>query len=222
MKQIDVVPFYQEQWFLLVLGAFLTAIGYYIQKWIDTRPKRRKEAQSKDHFVRLKAVSAILGVMRKTQEDIKEIDAVTLIEIGNGGGITKPGSPIYARLIQYYPDNSGVKSVQDDAERIMNQYEKFEIDEEYINMVIYLKETGNPYKFDVATEKSSVLKSIHVAESCWFSEVHHIYYDPEDKKHFILYFTSHTPGESFEDETVQSAIQWNVHYIREMFKRYRG
>ena len=196
-------------------------VGIQIKNWRAEYIKGKKFIKKNEdeiHYLNsLRSVADGYSAMQRL-EDHPLIERVFLLEISNGGSRPKVGSKVYANAVEIKIDRTKTALSR---EEIISRYDRIEIDENYIYMVIEAKNNG-VYKFKTDSERSGLLKNLYVNEGIKYSEIYHIHTDSKNDKMFILSISTHKDEEEFKDETLTALIVSEVSTIKSAFKNYRG
>lgn len=207
----DSIPFWREEWFLILFGALVAGISPLKKK--IPNPFSRKAKRDESMMNGLKASADTYNVMDVILE-LPGVDSVILLQLSNGGKEPKPGRKIYTRAIEAKVGND---STGERRKNILDEYKQFLVDQHYINMVIQAKESQKPYKFETQKHESCILRTIYINKKVKFAEVHHVFSDTNKWRQIILAIHTLDKDQHFEEPNVRSAIDLCVRRIQHNF-----
>lgn len=201
-----------------ILASLLLWVGWYIKHLIDKQKDKKIIKAKLEYLASLRAVANVYSSM-SIINDYKEVTRVLLLEISNGGNRPKPGSVVYARVVEAKITTNEVKSFS--KLKILKAYENLRVDESYIKMILLAQNTNEPYKFDVANHSDCMLKDIYLTEGIKYSEINHVHTDPVAEKMFIVSIATNIEGQKFENNILRAKINLEIAQLVVNFNIYR-
>ena len=210
-------PFTDQKWFLVVLTAIVGFLSYVARDLYDKIKGKKKKEIERTMTEGMRAISQVYQAMESLLQQTPA-DRVLLLEVTNSGSMPTAGEKVYSRAVEVKLDK---ESNFLERLKILANYEKILVDSQYVNMVVQAKETGEPYRFNVADHKPCLLRDIYETEGIKYSEIYHIYSDTKRWKQFILSVSTYKENQTYNSEKTRAIINMNVHKIRQTFDQYR-
>lgn len=146
----------------ILIGTLLTlanvgAILYVILQYVPRKMRTFSERLERWHDIE-NACNALI-----TDSTVQR---ALVLRLTNGGGEPLPGRTYYATVV--------VSAVDETRKRHATDYNKIEVDETYISMIIRLRHEKRLQILTSALPVGSLLKSLYDSEGVKFSEVHYL------------------------------------------------
>jgi hypothetical protein len=135
---------------------------------------------------------------------------VVIMKASNGGGIPKPGSEMFLRILY-----SEVKEGEDDSN--LEKYDGMKLDGDYVDMLIEMQKNG---AISRVTDQmnNSLLKRIFLADGVKYTEIYYL----SNNKSELYYCAINTTNllEKFTEPEKRIQIELAINNLRKIFERY--
>lgn len=172
-----------------------------------------KDSSNKKYLVKLtnnlQDLSKIYKIMNEISE--KTLDTkVVILKASNGGGIPKPGSEMFLRVL-YSEMKEGEET------HSFERYDGLKLDGDYVDMLIDMQKNGLVTK-EVENMQNSLLKRIYLAEGVVYSEIYFL----ANNKSEIYYcaINTHSKEEKFTTPEKRIEIELAINNLRKIFEKY--
>ena len=185
---------------------FLGGSGFV--KLVDYLKNRTNKKHLEKLAVNLQDLSKIYRIIEKIL-DQSTANRVLILRASNGGGIPKPGSEMFIKLLY-------AATVKEDL-AIYDKYSSIKIDGQFIDMLIDIQKNGQTVK-KTEDMTNSLLKRIQQSEGIKYSEIYFL----TNNAHEMYYcaISSIKEGEEFADPMKKIAIELGINDLRKIFIKH--
>jgi hypothetical protein len=181
-------------------AGFVKIINHFREK---TRKKHLEKLSNN-----LQDLSQIYRIIEQLLQD-SGADKVLILRASNGGGIPKPGSEMFTKLLY-------ASTVDEDLE-IYQKYNSIKIDGPYVDMLIDIQKNGQTYKV-IKDMPNSLLKRLYQSENIQYSEIYFLGNNANEMYYCIV--DSMDIDKKFEEPNKRLSIELGINDVKKIFNKH--
>ena len=192
-----------------IIGGIVTFLGGTgFAKLVDYFKNRNNKMHLEKLTTNLQDLSKIYRIMERMLEQSK-CYRVLVLKASNGGGIPKPGSEMFTKLLY------AATTVED--LQIYEKYNSIKVDGQYVDMLINIQKNGGT-SLSVDEMPNSLLKRIYQSEGIKYSEIYFL--SNTEKELYYCAVNAINPAEDFLDPQQRIGIELGINDLRKIFERH--
>ena len=189
----------------IITGVLTFLGGSGFVKLLDYLKNRTNKKYLEKLTTNLQDLSKIYRIIEKML-DQSSANRVFIFKASNGGGVPKPGSEMFIKLLY-------AATVKEDP-GIYEKYNSIKVDGQFVEMLIDIQKNGQTLK-KTEDMTNSLLKRIYLSEGVKYTEIYFL----TNNSHELYYcaISAIKEGEVFEEPTKKIAIELGINDLRKIF-----